>query len=422
MSSAGESAAVSSVPVSVLRMASGNTVQVLVAFGLLAVSFRLLGAGYSLLVGPTIMVWAQLLSAMLYLWLTLGPCRRGHANLFLGVLGPEFVLWGSAMVLTYGLGSCFHLHALFVTAGILLLLHELPARRRLVLFVMPIALPIPLLLLLRLSEPAIQLDAQHEQLVAVFNQGVGAAYFMIICGLATLDHARARQLAESRAETQTRLIEDLSHELRTPIATVLTSAQGAQLGGQASAEVGECLQWIEESARAAGRLTQRMLDLATLDRGWRPDSKPVALAEGVAEIVERIRPLAGAHGACLRAELDPAPQRQVDLASLEIVLQNLIGNALAHSPRGSVVTVQLRMDGNGLPRIAVADQGEGIAAEDLPRVFDRLWRADRARTRDQGRFGLGLSIAQRHAHLMDARIEVQSKLGKGSIFTVIFVV
>ena len=141
-----------------------------------------------------------------------------------------------------------------------------------------------------------------------------------------------------------------------------------------------------------------------------------------AEIVERIRPLADAHGACLRAELDPAPQRQVDLASLEIVLQNLIGNALAHSPRGSVVTVQLRMDGNGLPRIAVADQGEGIAAEDLPRVFDRLWRADRARTRDQGRFGLGLSIAQRHAHLMDARIEVQSKLGKGSIFTVIFVV
>ena len=78
------------------------------------------------------------------------------------------------------------------------------------------------------------------------------------------------------------------------------------------------------------------------------------------------------------------------------------------------------LDERGRPRVEIEDRGEGIAPEHLPRIFDRLWRADPARSREHGRYGLGLAIARRHAGLLGASIEVASELGRGSVFSVIF--
>ncbi len=88
--------------------------------------------------------------------------------------------------------------------------------------------------------------------------------------------------------------------------------------------------------------------------------------------------------------------------------------ALNHSPPGSEVDIRLT-DDDGKSRIDVEDRGQGIAAADLP-PFDRMWRGDRNRARDEDRFGLGLSIAERHATLLGATIEVRSEPGSGSVF------
>ena len=95
------------------------------------------------------------------------------------------------------------------------------------------------------------------------------------------------------------------------------------------------------------------------------------------------------------------------------VLRNLLGNALRHTPGGSVIVTAAQKD--GAVEVAITDTGEGIAAEDLPHVFDRFWRADPARARSGGT-GLGLSVAQSLVEAQGGRMWVESVLGQGSVF------
>ncbi|MBZ0090279.1 MAG: HAMP domain-containing histidine kinase, partial [Thermoanaerobaculia bacterium] len=209
------------------------------------------------------------------------------------------------------------------------------------LFLLPLALPIPFMVLLHVMVPLIDLAPATADVMLFANQLIGVAFLLIVCGFAMLDHARARRIAEDRAEALTRVVEDLSHELRTPIATVLTAAQGAR-GREAMDEpIGENLEWIEDSSRAAGRLVERMLDLAALDRGRRPEPRLEALPRAVLQAVNRLRPFAEARALELRFRPEAEPKRTVDAASLDIVLQNLVTNALAHSPPKGSVEIRL---------------------------------------------------------------------------------
>ena len=107
-----------------------------------------------------------------------------------------------------------------------------------------------------------------------------------------------------------------------------------------------------------------------------------------------------------------------DYGRLEQVLGNLLANAIRHTPEGGTVTLQGGPGPLGV-RLVVADTGEGIAPEDVPYVFDRFWRADRARTHSEGTgSGLGLAIARQLIQAHGGTIEVQSTLGRGTTFTI----
>ena len=354
------------------------------------------------------------------LYLFLAAVRRlpNRQGLLLLALGPEWLLWSFSNTVALGGGFSFQLYPLLLLPAFVLCFHQLKPVTRLALLVAPLALYAPFFMFFRKARPLVELAEQTQHRLAVLNELMVAVIVVLFAGVALLEHWRARRLAEEREATQAQLVEDLAHELRTPLATLLTAAQGAKVARQRPERVAESLEWIEDAARSAGRLVERLLELASPDGPESPAS-PVELSHGVRAAVERLRPVAEQRDIVLELlEVSPCLD-QVNAASLEIVLQNLLSNAVAHSPRGAKVEIRI-LDERGRPRVEIEDRGEGIAPEHLPRIFDRLWRADPARSREHGRYGLGLAIARRHAGLLGASIEVASELGRGSVFSVVF--
>jgi len=112
----------------------------------------------------------------------------------------------------------------------------------------------------------------------------------------------------------------------------------------------------------------------------------------------------------IKARLNPSLIRQA--------IGNLIDNAIKYSPQGTSITVEARQDESSLT-ISVADQGQGIPKKHIPRIFERFYRVDKARSREMGGTGLGLSIVKHIVNLHKGRIEVESEVGKGSTFTIV---
>jgi two-component system sensor histidine kinase ResE len=143
----------------------------------------------------------------------------------------------------------------------------------------------------------------------------------------------------------------------------------------------------------------------------------VSLNDLISDVLERMRALADQR----RVRLDGrvAPQIDpvtIDPQKIERVLANLIGNAIRHTPEGGQVTIDAQRD-DGRVRVSVRDTGEGIPEEDLPRVFERFYRGEKSRARSSGGAGLGLAIARGIVEAHGGHIEVNSRLGEGSIFT-----
>ncbi len=152
----------------------------------------------------------------------------------------------------------------------------------------------------------------------------------------------------------------------------------------------------------------------------KPDRQPYPLSELIAETVESFHALAEQRGVTVRAQVaagsDPA---QVDAQQISRVLGNLISNALRHTPAGREVTVSARPAG-AMIEVAVADSGEGIAAQDLPHIFERFYRGEKSRNRATGGSGLGLAIARAVIEAHGGSIRAESQPGQGArfVFTV----
>lgn len=210
------------------------------------------------------------------------------------------------------------------------------------------------------------------------------------------------------------LVGDLTHELRTP----LTIVEG-YLEGLSDGTIEPTTDIYQRLVRETGRLRRLVNDLQELSQaeaGYLPiRQEPVDLPPLLKMIAAKFQDQLFEDSPALEVDCrDDLPPVLADPERVEQVLMNLLGNALRYTETGSI-TVSAKTEGRRV-WIHVTDTGQGIAAEDLPHVFERFWRADRSRDRASGGTGVGLAISRRLVELQGGAIEVQSEIGKGSTF------
>ena len=227
-----------------------------------------------------------------------------------------------------------------------------------------------------------------------------------------------RMTAElARAETARRnLTADVAHELRTPLQIIQGNLEGA-LDGVYEPTPAHLRATLDETRRLA-RLVGDLQMLSLAEAGQLPlHRREVAAADLLEDVAARFAGAAAEAGVVLKVTPDEAsPALFVDPERLEGVLSNLTANALRHTPVGGHVTLSASAAPGGAA-LTVADTGEGIAAADLPFVFDRFWRGDRARGRTAGA-GLGLAIARQLVLAHGGTIDVRSAPGEGTTFAI----
>ena len=223
---------------------------------------------------------------------------------------------------------------------------------------------------------------------------------------------------ESSEQRRRELLSDVAHELRTPLATIDGYLEGVADGVVPSdgdtlavlrAETGRLKRLTEDLARVS-EAEERRLSLRI---------EPVAPADLLAAAAEAARPSFAAKGVGLDVDDEPRlPRVAVDADRIAEVLANLLENALRHTPPGRGVVLSARRRDRAL-ELVVADEGEGIGAEQLERVFERFYRADPGRSRERGGTGIGLTISRALVDAHGGRIRAESEgAGRGSRFVV----
>jgi len=227
---------------------------------------------------------------------------------------------------------------------------------------------------------------------------------------------------ETAFRKTTELTANASHELRTPLAVIRATAEVALMRAPGTDSDRAALREILREAERNTALLEDLLRLARADAGNASlHFGPVDFAETVRVTCGRCEPLAAAQGVILRLKSAPGPLSvSGDAAHLRRLVLILLDNALKYTPAGGVVEVTVAGAPSGYPTCEVRDTGIGISEADLPHIFDRFFRSDRARTREQSGAGLGLAIAEWIARVHHSRIEVESVLGSGSTFRVSF--
>jgi two-component system, OmpR family, sensor histidine kinase BaeS len=232
--------------------------------------------------------------------------------------------------------------------------------------------------------------------------------------------AALNELAERRERSEQlrqAMVNDVAHELRNPLTTIRTWLAAVR-DGLATVD-DPLLTLLQDETAQLQHIVDDLRDLAAADAGTlRMHPELVYVADAVGQVVDAHRPNAATAGVRLTAEHDGDPELVGDPVRLRQLIGNLLANAIRHTPPGGAVTVRTGRTGDSLT-IAVTDTGHGIAPDDLPKVFDRFWRADESRSRHTGGSGLGLPIARQLAEAHGGTLTVDSTLGAGTTFTVI---
>lgn len=230
------------------------------------------------------------------------------------------------------------------------------------------------------------------------------------------DITRQKRLENVRKE----FVANVSHELRTPL-SVIKGYVETLVDSHDSMPIADRDRFLKTIQRHTERLNSLLEDLLALSR--LESASPgltrerVDLGTLLAGALEDFRARPAAEGHRLSLSIDPVvPPVFADPLKLGQVVDNLVGNALKYTPRGSRVEVSARLASPELVEVAVRDNGPGIPAEDLPHVFERFYRVDKGRSREKGGTGLGLSIVKHIVQLHGGRVWVESRYGEGAGF------
>ncbi|MBX9795805.1 ATP-binding protein [Sphingomonas sp.] len=285
---------------------------------------------------------------------------------------------------------------------------------------------------------AIRHPAAAERLI---QTGTGEDAPINLVGLGTLDQRWEMRVTElsgdrrlvhltdqtgSYAAERMRVdfVANASHELRTPLASILGFVEtlSDDKAGEDADVRHRFLKVLMLEARRMQRLVEDLISLSRIEADkYRLPATPVDLAAVLEEVHAELADTLDPRGADLIAEIDAGvPPVVGDRAQLSQVLHNLIGNAMKYGRPGTPVISHLWHDHTGMVRLSVADEGEGVAPEHLPRLTERFYRVDAGRSRAMGGTGLGLAIVKHIVERHRGRLDIASTPGKGTTATVLF--
>lgn len=220
-------------------------------------------------------------------------------------------------------------------------------------------------------------------------------------------------------QARNQFVSNASHELKTPLATIKILVESMMYEENMDPHLRT--EFLTDIDKEIDRLSSVVGDLLTLvhidSHKLKLRRELMVLADTVRETVSRLAPLAKKRGQAIETKIADECEMFADPGKLSQVCYNIIENAIKYTPDGGKISVSLRKNGRDAV-LEIADTGVGIPEEDVPHVFDRFYRVDKARSRDTGGTGLGLSIVQQIVRLHAGSVTVRSKQGEGTTFIV----
>jgi len=232
---------------------------------------------------------------------------------------------------------------------------------------------------------------------------------------------QARVQAEQVAAHRSRMAANLSHELKTPIAAMMTTAQTMLSHERTSDKYKQALRLCERNTRSMSQLIRRMLDLARAGSdSWEPNLESIQVRAVLTATIDLHTPIAQDSGVEILLVCREEMQIETDMDLLLIMVNNLVGNAIRYTPRGKSVILRYTpptAEHGGI--ISVADEGPGIRPEVLPHIFDAFYQDEEVRGHINdhcSNYGLGLALTAELAERLNIQIDVNSAPGEGAAF------
>lgn len=271
------------------------------------------------------------------------------------------------------------------------------------------------------SAPITDTDLVREtkQRIILLLAIVNSAIFVISGGLGYLLAGKTLKPIKEMMDEQNRFISNASHELRTPLTSLKTTMEVSLRDNELSLKGAKRL--ISESVNEVNKLQSLSDELLQLAQYEKPNEnlnfETVSLVEVVKEAIRKMEPLAKQKQIMIKNETEDY-EIEGNKYGLIDLLVILLDNAVKYSPRATTVTIQSKKN-DGLVLVSIKDEGVGIDKKDLSHIFNRFYRADSARTKtSEGGYGLGLSIAKKIVEIHHGSIDVESKIEKGTTFTI----
>lgn len=221
---------------------------------------------------------------------------------------------------------------------------------------------------------------------------------------------------ETNNQLRKRLLADIAHELRTPLAIIQGNLEG-MLDGVVETDKEQLHSLYEETVHL-NRLIGDLRDLSLAEAGQLSlDRQPTDLNQLVSRSVALLKPLADERQLAMDCALAPLPPLDLDARRINQIVYNLLTNAIRHTPPAGRVTLTTEKLADWI-RLSVCDTGVGIDPADLPYIFEHFYRADKSRARKSGGSGIGLAIVKKLVETHGGRVEVESVPGRGSCFHV----